>query len=333
MSDVDQIAGWLIERARVEGAAPFSLLGRVLKRYAGTTLLEVIRGRVQQGKYGECLVIEHAIPHELPLPSQENAEEAFLAELRLLFGVGCAHEEQLREEGHTSIRSLLGHPRWSKAAQALLEDWGQPLSPDRVQATLSHWLPASHPLFRQLLGLVQREEILFFDLETLGLGGTPIILAAVARLTEAGIQITQYLARSLDEEIALLEQIDREMANTSLLISYNGKAFDWPYLRERTAYYGLRSNQTAICHIDLLHHARRAFQDCLPNMRLETLEKLLGVQRGEDLPSEAVPEFYSTYLETGNPGPLVPIVNHNRQDVESLVILLARLLGYSDEAR
>ena len=100
MSDVDQIAGWLIERARVEGTAPFALLGRFLKRYEGTTLLESVRGRVQQGKYGECLVIEHAIPHELPLPSQENAEEAFLAELRLLFGVGCAHEQQLREEGY-----------------------------------------------------------------------------------------------------------------------------------------------------------------------------------------------------------------------------------------
>jgi len=333
MSNVDRIAGWLIERARVEGATPFSPLERFLKRYEGTTLLESVRGRVQQGKYGECLAIEHAISHELPLPSQENAEKAFLAELRLLFGVGCAHEKKLHEEGYMSIHSLLGHPRWSKAAQALLEDWGQPLNPDRVQAALSHWLPASHPMFQQLLGLVRREEILFFDLETMGLGGAPIILAALARLTQDGIQITQYLARSLDEEIALLEQIDREMADTSLLISYNGKAFDWPYLRERIAYYGLRLNQTAICHIDLLHRARRAFQDCLPNMRLGTLEKLLGVRREEDLPSEAVPEFYSAYLETGNPGALVPIVNHNRQDVESLVILLARLLGHRDDAR
>ena len=333
MSDVDRIAGWLIERARVEGTAPSSLLGVFLKRYEGTTLLESIQGRVQRGKYGECLVIEHAIPHKLPLPSQENAGKAFLAELRLLFGVGYVHEQQLRKEGYTSIHSLLGHPRWSKAAKALLQDWGLPLNPDRVQATLSHWLPASHPLFRQLLGLVRQEEIQFFDLETLGLGGTPIILAALARLTKAGIRITQYLARSLDEEIALLEQIDHEMASTSVLISYNGKSFDWPYLRERIAYYGLRLNQKAICHIDLLHHARRAFQDCLPNMRLGALEKLLGVKREEDLPSEAVPEFYSAYLETGNPGPLVPIVNHNRQDVESLVLLLARLLDSSDNDR
>ena len=35
-----------------------------------------------------------------------------------------------------------------------------------------------------------------------------------------------------------------------------------------------------------------------------------------------VPEFYETYLHTGNPGPLVPIVEHNRKDVTSLAKLL-----------
>jgi len=333
MSDVDRIAGWLIERACIESVASFSPLGGLLKRYAHTPLRECLSGRVQRGDYGECLAIDHSIPQTLSLPSQKDAEQAFLSELRLLFGIGSSHEKQLRQEGYTTIRTLLEHPRWGKVAQALLQDWDQPLNPDRVQIALSHWLPASHPLCQQLVGLFRREEILFFDLETLGLGGAPIVLAALARLTQANIRITQYLARNLDEEIALLEQIDREMTDTSLLISYNGKSFDWPYLKERIAYYGLPLHQEATCHIDLLPHARRAFQDCLPNMRLGTVETLLGVRRKEDLPGEAVPEFYSTYLETGNPGPLVPIVNHNRQDVESLVLLLARLLDSGDDAR
>ncbi len=38
-----------------------------------------------------------------------------------------------------------------------------------------------------------------------------------------------------------------------------------------------------------------------------------------------VPEFYEAYLRTGNPGPLVPIVEHNRQDVVSLARLFALL--------
>jgi hypothetical protein len=40
-----------------------------------------------------------------------------------------------------------------------------------------------------------------------------------------------------------------------------------------------------------------------------------------------VPEFYETYLTSGNPGPLVPIVTHNRQDLVSLARLFALLRG------
>ena len=39
-----------------------------------------------------------------------------------------------------------------------------------------------------------------------------------------------------------------------------------------------------------------------------------------------VPEFYETYLQSGNPGPLVPIVEHNREDVTSLAKLLFHFL-------
>jgi uncharacterized protein YprB with RNaseH-like and TPR domain len=40
-----------------------------------------------------------------------------------------------------------------------------------------------------------------------------------------------------------------------------------------------------------------------------------------------VPEFYETYLRSGNCGPLVPIVEHNRQDVISTARLFFHLLG------
>lgn len=294
--------------------------------------MDLLQGSVRQGEFGECLTIERSVAVELRLPSKENAEQAFLSELRLIFGIGCSHNQRLREDGYASIPALFGHPRWKGPASSLLERWGRPLDLDRVHETLSYWLPASHPLFLYLLGLIPCKRILFFDLETLGLSGAPIVLVALARPTGKGIRITQYLARSLDEEVALLEQVDREIAEASLLVSYNGKAFDWTYLRERFAYYGLLFDHAPI-HVDLLHHARRAFRNWLPDLRLGTVEEvLLGIHREEDLPSEAIPKYYSTYLESGSPGPLVPIVNHNRQDVESLALLLTYLLRRVDHA-
>jgi len=332
MSDIDRIAGWFIERARLGVVSPSTTLTSLLEDYQGRRIGDVFQGSVRKGALGEPLTIENFAPINLSFPSAKSAEQAFLSELRLVFGIGHMHDQQLQKNGYTTIPSLLDHPRWKEAASTLLAYWGRPLDPNLVYKTLYYWLPSRHPLFLQLVSLVPQERLLFFDLETLGLGGTPIILAALAQLNAEGIRITQYLARSLDEEPALLDQIAQVIAETSLLISYNGKAFDWTYLRERFAYYGLQFTHAPM-HIDLLHHARRAFHDCLPNMRLSMLEGHLGIQRTEDLPSEAVPEFYSTYLETGNPGPLVPIVNHNRQDVQTLALLLGHLLSHLDDAR
>ena len=49
------------------------------------------------------------------------------------------------------------------------------------------------------------------------------------------------------------------------------------------------------------------------------------MERHEDVPSGLVPDFYKTYLKTGNIGPLIPIIEHNRQDVVTLARLLSQL--------
>ena len=269
---------------------------------------------------------------KIPLPSRKSAKQALSSELRLLFGIGTTYDQRLREQGYDSIPSLLQHPRFGEAAANLLTRWKEPLDPAQVYETLSYWLPSSHSLFLQLPSLIPRDQILFFDLETLGLSGVPIVLAALGRFEGEEIRITQYLIRSLDEEVSLLEQMAQALSEVSLLLSYNGKSFDWTYLRERFAYYGLPFPYAPI-HIDLLHHARRVFRDYLPDVRLGTVEQeIFGIHREDDLPSEAVPDYYSTYLETGNPGPLIPIVNHNRQDVVTLALLLSYLLRLSNHA-
>ncbi len=52
---------------------------------------------------------------------------------------------------------------------------------------------------------------------------------------------------------------------------------------------------------------------------------LFDFEREDDVPSSMVPSFYKTYDETGNIGPLIPIVEHNREDVITLARILSRL--------
>ena len=57
-----------------------------------------------------------------------------------------------------------------------------------------------------------------------------------------------------------------------------------------------------------------------------TLEKyLLDIERIDDVPNTLVPDFYETYLKTENPGPLIPIIDHNKQDLISLASIFSRL--------
>lgn len=107
-----------------------------------------------------------------------------------------------------------------------------------------------------------------------------------------------------------------------MVVTYNGKSFDIPYLESRTAFYG-GAFERPHHHVDLLHVSRRNAGQQVQDCRLTTIEQhLLGTQRSHDLPGSMVPEFYESYLQSGNPGPLVPIVEHNRKDVTSLAQLL-----------
>ncbi len=276
---------------------------------------------------GGILALESRSSLPPPPVGVDAAVAALLSELRLIYGIGTKYTSQLHEEGYTSLLELRDHPRWGIASATLLSSWGTPFDPGSVYRSLERWLPRTDPLLLQAVGLVPSKEFLFFDLETLGLGGTPVFLAAFGGFTTDGFHVHQLLAPTPGDEAALLERIAPIVAEATALVSYNGKSFDWTVLRERFAYYGLPLPQPPI-HVDLLHHARRCFADRVPDCHLTTIERrLLGIERSNDLPSAEVPIRYTTYLETGDAAHLVPIVNHSRQDLLSLVALLHRLLA------
>ena len=320
MADIERIADWLIGRANT---------GETAHRSPPPQATPQLGGTVQQTRAGECLAIVRETPYSIPWPSAHVTYAALLSELRLLFGIGTTNAKKLRAAGFNSIHSLLGHPRWGQEARALLTFWQDPPRVENIYQTLSYWLPSSHRLFLMLPSLVPPDHTCFFDLETIGLFGSPIFLAGIGRPQADGtLHITQYLARDLSEEVALLDAVGQELSTCQFLVTYNGKAFDWTCMRERCAYYAL-PDPPELLHLDLLPPARRWFRDLFPDTRLETLERqLLGIARVDDLPSSLVPHYYTDYLETGDPRPLVPILNHNRQDVLTLVALFSYLVKH-----
>jgi hypothetical protein len=166
---------------------------------------------------------------------------------------------------------------------------------------------------------------LFIDTETTGLGGAGAIAFLLGMAwfdSEARLNVEQLLLRSPSDEPALLDVLTERLASTELLVSYNGKAFDWPLLKGRYV-MNRRQIPADLPHLDLLHIGRRLHRARLGACRLKTLEsEVLGFERGVDVDGGDVPARYAHFLRTGDEQALREVVDHNAWDVVSMAALV-----------
>jgi uncharacterized protein len=186
------------------------------------------------------------------------------------------------------------------------------------------------------LGACDPTKALYLDTETTGLRGGTGTLAFLVGLAfwvrdekGSGLIVEQLLLRSPGEEGPILDRVALRMRDASMLVTYNGKAFDLPLLRTRFAMARM-SPPTEPPHLDLVHVARRIHRGPSGGCKLTAIEeKVLGFRREGDIPSGEVSGCYLHFLRTGNPGALLGVVEHNAWDVVSM----ASLVGLYGEAR
>jgi hypothetical protein len=302
------------------------LKGELAERYQDLSLGKVIPGEKITCACGSFYYVFEEINEKCFKPEKEDLAGALLSFFSLLPGIREYREAQLKEAGYKSIEDLISHPRWGKEAESFLKALSQKDS-SHLNQILSSRLPKSHPLVLSLSSFHPWEDFFFLDIETLGLfGGNLVILIGLAQLEQGEkIKLHQFLALEVEDEIALLKAFSEHLSKSKSIVSFNGKAFDVPFLEGRLRYYGITPDLKKI-HFDLLHFSRRAWKNQLPDCSLDTIEReILKDRRETDLPSSLVPEFYSDYLRTKNYGLLKPIVEHNRQDVLTLVRIFSHL--------
>jgi len=275
--------------------------------------------------FGPCLALTSAHPARLTFPDRSLAEEAVAQAFCLLFGIGPVREEGLRAAGIRTFTDLVPHPRYGPEAQRWLAALAGGDLPSLYNG-ISRRFSASHDLLLHLLAFADPQDLVFLDIESLGLSSLPAFLAGVGRLDGAELHVRQYLARSLAEEPAILAALQEALPPRPVVVSYNGKAYDWNHLQARLAYHGL-DPLPAPLHLDLLFFARRRWGGEILDCSLPQVERaVLRVTRDVDVPGEYVPICYQNYLRTGSAAPLVPVIAHNREDVVTLARLLSVLL-------
>ena len=182
--------------------------------------------------------------------------------------------------------------------------------------------------------LANPEQWLFLDTETTGLAGgtgTYAFLVGIAWWDAGGLQVEQLFMRDFSEEHSLLQELSERLAERPVLVTFNGKSFDWPLLENRFTMTRSIAKPKLAAHLDLLHPARALWKLRLGSVRLVELERRvldpqrLGWHRDDDISSALIPQYYFDYLRGGTAAPLAEVVRHNQMDLRGLAALFGKI--------
>jgi hypothetical protein len=174
-----------------------------------------------------------------------------------------------------------------------------------------------------------------FDIETTGLspGNSHIILSGFLIPEADGLQLTQYFAESLADEEEVLRATIEVLDSLDVVVTYNGKSFDIPFVDARAKrILGSSTKQLPYPYnLDLYAVVRKfsPLRQYLPNLKQKTLEDFLGLweNRMDEISGAESASMYMDYLINREPKTEEKILLHNRDDV----IQLHRLLRVLDK--
>jgi uncharacterized protein len=178
------------------------------------------------------------------------------------------------------------------------------------------------------------EKWLFLDTEATGFiggSGNLAFLIGLAWWDSGGIQIEQLFMRDAAEEYSILFELRRRIRKRPVLVTFNGKSFDWPLLVSRFQMTRAIAVPVLKAHLDFLHPAREIWKLQIGSVKLGHLEERvlgaesLGWSRSEDIDSALIPGIYFDYVY-GRSHRLEGVFRHNRMDLRGLAALAGRIL-------
>lgn len=309
----------------------------LIEQYRGKKLEELYQENHQiiknkMGEFMELIWQEDTFPFKLNL---YHTKKKLLKNLKTVHCIGEFIENRLKGRGIRTIEDLkfLNLRYWESANYILklIE------KKDYENLVKNRYIDDLDVCF-----CFNIEDLLFLDIETLGLHDNAMIIVGIGFFRNKKYEIHLFFARSLEEEIAICEHLKNEiLPNFKSFVSYNGKGFDIPYIANRFLYYFdenpmISENDTPyeisnskFHHIDLYYICRRKFKGLFDRYTLTNIEeKLLNLRRQNELPSSMVPICYKKYQKDPDRyiGLIKECIEHNYYDVYSMPLILQKLL-------
>lgn len=308
----------------------------LVEQYSGIKLEELFKNqRIISNSMGQFLELfweEDDFLSDLDLLVTKRKA---LSNLKTVYSIGENIEKNLLRRGVKTLNDLKVYKRYRKSANEIIR---LIKTKDYVSLCKNKYIYDMDVSF-----CFKLKDLLFLDIETLGLYDSPVIIVGIGFFKNKKLYIREFFARDLEEEIAIFEHLrTKVLPNFKTFITYNGKSFDIPYIANRFLYYfdenpmisdddvPYEKSNTKYHHIDLYHDCRRKYKGMFDKYTLTDMEeKLLKWKRDNELPSSLVGMCYKKYMDDPQRyiGLIKECIEHNYFDVYSMPLILKQLLN------
>lgn len=182
------------------------------------------------------------------------------------------------------------------------------------------------------------ETVLLFDIETTGFSAktTTLYLIGMCYYADNTWHYRMLFNDDGRSELTLLTEFLKLAASYQVLLHFNGDGFDLPYLKEKyMQYQALTANgsfSTAISELERLesvdlYKLLKPYRSGLPtsDLKLQTLEKALGIKRTDTFSGGELIKIYHSYLKDRNKQAEQCLLQHNYDDILAMIPMLQLL--------
>ncbi|MBQ7794935.1 MAG: ribonuclease H-like domain-containing protein [Lachnospiraceae bacterium] len=186
----------------------------------------------------------------------------------------------------------------------------------------------TYPLSR----LGNRDELLFFDIETTGFSGdyNNVYLIGCVFFDRGSARFIQWFADTRSSETEVIESFFDFSKNYKTLVHFNGDTFDIPFIEKRVHALGLSHSFDRLKSIDIYKLIKPYKKHLgLENLKQKSIEAFLGIDRDDKYTGGQLIEVYQEYLKTKDQFLLNLLLLHNEDDLKGMPKLLP-ILHYPD---
>ncbi len=170
-------------------------------------------------------------------------------------------------------------------------------------------------------------DTVFTDIETTGLSAAkdPIYCIGTAIIRGGSFHVRQFFAENTKDEPKILEAFLEmlEQQKCAHILTFNGNAFDLPYIEKRCEKYGLAFQKAGWDLIDLYREAGKLKHLLgLSGLKQKNIEDFLGISREDIYTGGELTDVYLQYEKSQDPKLRAILLQHNLDDVKGMVSLL-----------